>query len=126
MADSKKALVIENDPTILEFIEVMFETQGFEVLSARDGPAALELSRTEVPDLVVSDLYMGGMNGLDLYAKVRADPRLRQVPFMFITADARDSVRAACLAAGADAFLLKPFTFDQFIETALALIDENR
>lgn len=121
----KKALVIENDPTILECIEVMFETEGLEVISARDGQAGLELSRRHRPDLIVSDLYMAGMSGIDLFERMRQDPSTGNIPFMIITADAREAVREQCLALGADAFLLKPFTFDQFISTALALLEET-
>ncbi len=121
----KKALVIENDPTILEYIEVMFETEGLEVISARDGQAGLELSRHHRPDLIVSDLYMAGMSGIDLFERMRQDPSTGNIPFMIITADAREAVREQCLALGADAFLLKPFTFDQFISTALALLEET-
>ncbi len=120
----KKALVIENDPTILECIEVMFEAEGLEVISARDGQAGLELSRRHAPDLVVSDLYMAGLSGIDIFEQLRQDPRTGGIPFMFITADAREAVREQCLALGADAFLLKPFTFEQFISTALALLKD--
>ncbi|HMB90484.1 MAG TPA: response regulator [Rhodothermales bacterium] len=122
---AKTALVIENDPTILECIEVMFEAEGLEVISARNGEAGIALSREHKPDLVVSDLYMVGLSGIDILDQLRSDPATGQIPFMFITADARDVVRQQCLAKGADAFLLKPFTFDQFIDTAMALLQET-
>lgn len=121
----KKALVIENDPTILEFIEIIFESEGLEVISARDGRLALDLGREHQPDLIVSDLYMSGVTGLDILEQVRTDPTTDAIPFMFITADARNAVRQQCLALGADAFLLKPFTFDQFMETALPLLNDE-
>jgi CheY-like chemotaxis protein len=121
----KKALVIENDPTILEFIEVMFEAEGVEVISALDGKDALELGSRHQPDLIVSDLYMAGLSGIDIFEQMRHDPRTGGIPFMFITADARDAVRRQCLDLGADAFLLKPFTFDQFMKTALPLLNDT-
>lgn len=119
---AKTALVIENDPTILECIEVMFEAEGLEVISARNGEAGIALGRAHQPDLVVSDLYMVGLSGIDILERLRSDPATDHIPFMFITADARDIVRQQCLAKGADAFLLKPFTFDQFIDTAMSLL----
>lgn len=121
-----KALVIENDATILECISVMLEAEGLDVLEAKDGPSGLQLTRQHLPDLVVSDLYMGGMSGIDIFEQLRADPRTGVIPFMFITADARESVRERCLALGADAFLLKPFTFDEFIDTAKPLLSRPR
>ncbi len=120
----KKALVVENDPTILEFIEVMFETEGLEVISVREPRSALELGRRHRPHVIVSDLYMAGLTGLDLFEQLRNDPATGDIPFVFITADAREAVRQQCLALGADAFLLKPFTFDQFMETVRPLLNE--
>lgn len=118
----KKALLIENDPTIRECIEVMYESEGLEVISASDGRTALALTREHTPDLIVSDLYLAGLNGIDIFEEIRADPQCGAIPFMFITADARDSVRRRCLDLGAEAFLLKPFTFDQLMETTWALL----
>ena len=121
----KKALVIENDATIRECIEVMYEAEGLDVFSAADGQAALELSRQHALDLVVSDLYLAGLSGIDIFEQLRAHPDTQDVPFMFITADARDSVRRRCLALGAEAFLLKPFTFDQLMQTTWRLLGDN-
>ncbi|MFQ5569566.1 MAG: response regulator [Rhodothermales bacterium] len=121
----KKALIIENDPTIRECIEVMYEAEGLEVISASDGATGLELSRRHVPDLVVSDLYMVGCSGIDLFEQLREDPHTGDIPFLFITADARDAVREHCLALGADAFLLKPFTFDELMDVTRTLLHET-
>ena len=113
--EGKKALIIENDAIIRECIQVMYESEGLEVVSARDGETGFELSLEHAPDLVVSDLYMVGLSGIDLFKRLRADQRTGKIPFMFITADARSAVREECLALGADAFLLKPFTFDELM-----------
>ena len=122
----KKALIIENDAIIRECIQVMYESEGLEVVSARDGETGFELSLEHVPDLVVSDLYMVGLSGIDLFKRLRADQRTGNIPFMFITADARSDVREECLALGADAFLLKPFTFEELMrKTRLLLAKEG-
>ena len=122
----KKALIIENDAIIRECIQVMYESEGLEVVSARDGETGFELSLEHVPDLVVSDLYMVGLSGIDLFKRLRADQRTGNIPFMFITADARSAVREECLALGADAFLLKPFTFEELMrKTRLLLAKEG-
>ncbi len=118
----KTALIIENDAIIRECIQVMYESEGLEVISADDGQTGYELSLQHVPDLVVSDLYMVGLSGLDLFQRLRGDPRTDHIPFMFITADARASVREKCLALGADDFLLKPFTFDELIRKTRSLL----
>ena len=122
----KKALIIENDAIIRECIQVMYESEGLEVVSARDGETGFELSLRHVPDLVVSDLYMVGLSGIDLFKRLRADRRTDDIPFMFITADARAAVREECLALGADEFLLKPFTFEELMhKTRLLLAKES-
>ena len=118
----KKALIIENDAIIRECIQVMYESEGLEVVSARDGETGFELSLEHVPDLVVSDLYMVGLSGIDLFKRLRADQRTGNIPFMFITADARSAVREECLALGADAFLLKPFTFEELMRKTRSLL----
>ncbi len=118
----KKALIIENDAIIRECIQVMYESEGLEVVSARDGETGFELSLEHVPDLVVSDLYMVGLSGIDLFKRLRADQRTGNIPFMFITADARSAVREECLALGADEFLLKPFTFEELMRKTRSLL----
>lgn len=121
---AKKALIIENDAIIRECIEVMLRSDGLEVISTHDGETGFALSVEHAPDLVVSDLYMHGLSGLDLFARLRADPRTDAIPFMFITADARTAVREQCLALGADAFLLKPFTFEELLRATRSLLAE--
>ena len=118
----KKALIIENDEIIRECIQVMYESEGLEVISARDGQTGYELSLQHAPDLVVSDLYMVGLSGIDLFERLRADPRTGNIPFMFITADARAAVREECMALGADDFLLKPFTFEELMRKTRSLL----
>ena len=71
----KKALIIENDAIIRECIEVMYEAEGLAVISARDGKTGLELTHAHQPDLVVSDLYLVGLSGIDIFERLRADPR---------------------------------------------------
>ncbi len=115
----KKALIIENDATIRTCIEVMYEAEGLAVISARDGKTGLELTYEDQADLVVSDLYRVGLSGIDLFERLRADPRTGH---MFITADARAAVREQCLALGADAFLLKPFTYDELMRVTRLLL----
>ena len=121
----KKALIIENDAIIRECIQVMYESEGLDVISASDGETGFALSLQHTPDLVVSDLYMAGVSGIDLFERLRANPRTDTIPFMFITADARTSVRNECLALGADAFLLKPFTFDELIRKTRSLLEKT-
>ena len=119
---AKKALVIENDATIRECVEVMLEAEGLDVISARAGEAGLDLARQHQPHLIICDLYLSALSGIDILEALRADPALQHIPFLFITADSRDSIRTRCMALGADGFLLKPFTFDQLLEATRALI----
>jgi DNA-binding response OmpR family regulator len=102
-------LICEDEASLRELVRVSLgENYGF--LEATDGNEALDLARTERPDVVVLDLMLPGLSGLDVLAKLREDRNGKQVPVVVISAwgDARDDA----FAAGADRFVLKPFDPD--------------
>lgn len=103
----KSILVIEDDLLLLEGIKDLLELDGYQVHTASDGLKALEVLSLSPPDLVVIDLMMPRMNGLELYRQVRHDPALISVPFIFIGAN-RTSWRDQQLM-GDNICLNKPF-----------------
>jgi two-component system cell cycle response regulator len=102
-------LVADDDPDILRFMEINFRLDGFEVVTARDGPDALAKAIAVRPDLVVLDVLMPGIDGYTICARIRADASLAAVPVIIVTANYGSADLDAARQAGADDLLVKPF-----------------
>ena len=111
-----KILLIENDSSILANYARVLTLEGFEVLTAINGLDGLRLARTREPDLILCDLRMPEMDGDAVLAALRPDPRTVRMPFIFMTASADHSERAARLAQGANDYLVKPIEFRVLLE----------
>lgn len=110
-----KVLVVDDESNMRFLLRMVFETDGFEVVEANHGAAALERVKEEKPDLVVTDLMMPVMNGRELIERLRADAETAGIPILVFTANANAEV------AGADAALRKPFDMDALLDTARSL-----
>jgi two-component system, OmpR family, alkaline phosphatase synthesis response regulator PhoP len=106
---ARTILICEDEAALRELIRVSLGA-GFGFIEACDGVEALELAKSEKPDVLVLDLMIPGLSGLDVLARLRADENRRKLPVVVISAwgDARDEA----FAAGADRFVLKPFIPD--------------
>lgn len=104
-----KVLVADDEPNILISLEFLMKREGYQVLVARDGHAALELIRRERPALVLLDVMMPGKSGFEVCQAVRADESLNGVKILMLTAKGRDTDRAQGLGLGADGYMTKPF-----------------
>lgn len=114
---------MDDDPNILSLLRRGLSFEGYQVATAADGVAALAVARDEVPDLVVLDVMMPGLDGLEVCRRLRAGA---DVPILMLTA--RDTVpdRVAGLDAGADDYLVKPFAFDELLARVRALLRRSR
>jgi putative two-component system response regulator len=101
-------LIAEDDPQERERLARIAEEIGFRVVQVPDGEQALVAMRRAMPDLVVTDYYMPGLDGLGLVKRLRADPRGARIPVMVITSDDLRRTKIRLLQAGADDFLVKP------------------
>jgi DNA-binding response OmpR family regulator len=101
-------LVVEDDPNALAGYMEFLEAAGFVVVGQPDGAAALEFLRETVPDVVVTDIAMPGLDGFGLAAAVHADARMRTVPVIGITAHWNAEMQAHAVAAGFSAMIAKP------------------
>jgi DNA-binding response OmpR family regulator len=108
MADST-VLVVDDDPVILKLLEVNFEMEGFTVLVARDGEEGIEVARTDQPDLIVSDIMMPKVSGLELVTALKGDPATSEIPIILLSAKAQNADVRSGLDAGADDYVTKPF-----------------
>jgi len=107
---NKVVLTIEDQRDIRRLIRLTLEFDGFDVLEADNGPEGLELARTRQIDLILLDIMMPGPSGLTVCRWLRDDPSLRHIPVVLLTALDRDQDMEAAWAAGARAYLVKPFS----------------
>ncbi len=117
-----RVLLVDDNPVILDLLVLNFELEGFTVLQARDGAQALALAREERPDVVVSDVMMPEMGGLELTAALRADPVTSAIPVMLVSAEAQASDIREGLAAGAGDYVTKPFDPFELIDRVNQLL----
>ena len=118
-------LVVDNLPVHLELARVILEPHGYRVLTAGGVAAGLALAREQPCDLILSDVCMGGETGYDFIRAAKADPRLRDTPFVFLTSTMTDEkARAAGLALGAARFLFRPIEPDVLLAEIEACLRE--
>ena len=102
-------LVVDDDPVILKLLEVNFEMEGFTVLVARDGEEGIDVARADQPDLIVSDIMMPKVSGLELVTALKGDPTTSEIPIILLSAKAQNADVRSGLEAGADDYVTKPF-----------------
>jgi len=100
----KTVLVVDDEEAVVEFIGSLLEDAGYRVLQAYDGRSAFEIARAEHPDVIVTDIMMPVMNGLELYQQLRADPETDRIAVVFMTAGRLPEVEGADVTT-----LAKPF-----------------
>lgn len=102
-----RILIADDTPTVLDFLELVFENQDFEVIRAGSGARALELARSQEPDLLLVDVMMPDMDGFEICRSLRRDPETTNQTILLYSAVVGEEVRARARAAGADEFLGK-------------------
>jgi DNA-binding response OmpR family regulator len=105
-----KILVIEDESDILEVIQYNLEREGHKVIPCRNGEQGLSRIRTDNPDLVILDLMLPGMDGVEVCRQVKSDPVTREIPVIMVTAKAEESDIVLGLGIGADDYIAKPFS----------------
>jgi len=119
MAEVKTVLVVDDEPQIVQVVRDYLEHGGFSVLSAADGPTALRLARTRHPDLVILDLGLPGLDGLDVTRSLRRDGA---VPIIMLTARGDESDKLVGLELGADDYVTKPFSPKELVARVRAVL----
>ena len=128
MKDGRKprVLVVEDSPTVVTVIKYFLELEGFEVLVAEDGLTGLDLARSAVPDVVVSDLNMPGMDGLAMTKAIRDDPKTRGMAIIMLTSEGSVDSEARGLAVGVDDYLVKPVEPKRLAARVKAILGRTR
>ena len=118
-----KLLVADDLVPIRQMVRITMSTQGWTIVEAKNGNEALELVRSEKPDLVLLDVDMGpGPNGFDVCRQIKADEATKDIPVVMLTAHESDSDRAIGFAAGATQYLTKPFGPLELIDTIRGIL----
>lgn len=109
MAD-KKIVLVEDEPDIQDVVRYNLEREGFGVHSALDGEEGLALIRSKKPNLVVLDLMLPGIDGLEICRQLKKDPQTEEIPIVIVTAKGEESDVILGLGMGADDYIAKPFS----------------
>jgi two-component system phosphate regulon response regulator PhoB len=115
-------MVIEDEPDILEVMQYNLSREGFAVSTARDGESALRLVRDAAPDIVLLDLMLPGLDGLEVCRQMRGDPLTRGIPLIMVSAKGEESDVVLGLGLGADDYIVKPFSPKELIARVKAVL----
>ena len=115
-------LVIDDEKDLLELVRYNLEKEHLDVITASDGQSGLEIGLKHKPDLVLLDLMMPGMNGMEVCKQLRADARTSRVPIIMLTAKAAETDKIVGLEMGADDYITKPFSVRELIARVRALL----
>jgi two-component system, cell cycle response regulator DivK len=115
-----KVLVVEDNPANMTLATFLLQSAGHTVLSARDAETGLALARVEQPVLVLMDIQLPGMDGLEATALLKSDPSTRAIPVVALTALAMLGDEQRILAAGCDGYIAKPLAYKEFLATISA------
>ena len=115
-------LVIDDEKDLIELVRYNLEKEGFDVIAANDGQCGLEVVKRHRPDLVVLDLMMPGLDGLQVCQRLRSDPRSGRIPVIMLTAKATEADRVVGLELGADDYITKPFSPREVVARVKAVL----
>ena len=119
-------LIVDDEPAILDLVRFTLEDAEVRVVEASDGVEALALARRVRPDLILLDVHMPRLDGLEACRQIRRDPALTRTPVVMLTAAGQEADRARGREAGADEYLTKPFSPLALLALVEALVPETR
>ena len=123
MTDKKlRILLVDDEPSIVKMVGKRLEVEGFEVTVAMDGQEALQKAQSQQQDLIILDLMLPKLNGYEVCGLLKRDSRYEKVPIIMLSARAQEKDEKEGLAAGANAFMTKPFKSQELVERIKALL----
>ncbi|MCV3239638.1 response regulator transcription factor [Mesorhizobium sp. ZC-5] len=120
-----RILIVEDEPNIVESLSFILRRAGFEVDTVTDGAEALDRVRRQAFEVLVLDIMLPGMNGLDVLKAIRSDQALSSLPVIVLTAKGQANDRRTAEAIGANAFITKPFSNADVVERVSRLAQAN-
>ena len=116
-AQRKRILVVEDHPLSLVLLKQLLKAHGYEILGTPEGLQALDLARDEQPDLILMDIRLRDISGLDVIRLLKQDDQTKTIPIIAVTALASPEHEKKGLESGCDAYIPKPITLDNFLRT---------
>ena len=120
-----KVLIVEDNVELRRFLQKHF-TYKFNVITANDGGQAFEKMEQHYPDIVISDMKMPNVSGIQLCRKIKSNPRTRHIPFILLTAKSEELLKLEALSSGANAYLAKPFNLKELDLLVINLLDTRK
>ena len=125
-AQAKRVVCIEDEPEMIDLVRLILGRKGFQVIGANGGIEGLDTVRREKPDLVLLDLMMPDMDGWEVYQQMKADPALRDIPVVVVTAKAQSIDKVLGLhIAKVDDYITKPFGPQELLESVAKILGDG-
>ncbi|MGK7370667.1 MAG: response regulator [Candidatus Halalkalibacterium sp. M3_1C_030] len=122
MADNKTILVVDDEQDLLDLIEYNLKKEGFDVLKAEDGKEGIKMARKHLPDLILLDIMMPKMDGLEAVEVMRDDEELKRIPIIFLTARGDEKTEVEGLNKGGDDYITKPISTTKLLSRIKAVL----
>jgi two-component system alkaline phosphatase synthesis response regulator PhoP len=122
---SKKILVVDDEPGVVEIVRVNLECEGYDIREAFDGQEGWDKVRSEKPDLIILDVMMPKMSGLELLERIKADPHVCDVSVIILTVRAGEADVIQGLEKGAVEYLTKPFDPLNLVRVVKKILEES-
>ena len=123
--DSKNILIVEDDLDIRELISFNLQNEGHQVFEAKDGEAGIDKAREKLPDLILLDLMLPGIQGLDVCRIIKSDQETKETPIIMVTALGQEEDIVKGLETGADDYITKPFSIKVLIARVNAVLKRS-
>jgi two-component system cell cycle response regulator DivK len=119
-------LIIEDNEKNMKLARDILRAKGYDIVEATSGEEGVKLAKEKKPDLVLMDIQLPGINGIEAFRQIRAHPGTARVPVVALTASVTPTDRSAITAAGFDAFIGKPISLKEFVATVKRLLEGAR
>lgn len=113
----KLIFIIEDDPMNMKLIVDLLHMKGYQTLQAENGDSVEQLVKTHNPDLILADIRLPGISGLEITRTLKSNPDTKHVPIILTTAFTQDGPRSVCMESGCNGYLAKPYSIDDLYDT---------
>lgn len=120
-----RILCVEDNPQNMRLVRKILKHEGYEVLEAEDGQTGLALTEAEKPDLILMDVNLPDIDGLEVTKRIKAQAHLRHIPIVALTANAMYGDEERCLAAGCDGYIAKPVSKEKLVSSIEAYLSRE-
>lgn len=121
----KRILIVDDEEHIIEFLSYQFRKNGYEVFAHLDGLSGLTSAYKEHPDIILSDIRMPIMDGIEMCKTIKSDDTLKNIPLLFLTADDGEYLALLAHQCGADFYLNKPIRIDMILRVVNSIVEQN-